>query len=743
MNDALMRRVFDKQASMVVVSSGKEILDANQSFFRVFDGYKSLPAFKEDHRCICELFEVEEKYGFIYDFKDKSWIKYLQSGKNKRHKVKINIHGDSKIFTIDIDTLDENYILTFTDITDLEDYKQELEMTTGMLSQYKRIVESSSLVVNTDPTGRIINVNEEILNISGYSREELIGQNYVDMLYSNLPAAAIEAITRKVKNREVWKGRIVNRKKSGSFYIVDATISPIVNTDNEIIEYIGIQKDITEIIREKERARKAESAKGLFLANMSHEIRTPLNAILGYTKLLLKQGTIDEQTKEMLEIIDRSSEDLLYIVNDILDLTKFEHGVISLTNEPFSPHKLLQQIMTLFGAKAAEKGIMLEFNDGADLDKAAVSDEHRLMQVLSNLVSNAIKFTHRPGSVSLSLETLRREEDRIVLKFSVADTGIGMDEEVLKRIFKPFEQAELSTEKDFGGTGLGLTISTKIVEALGSRLEVESSPGEGSCFYFILECDLVERRQTDVENSVEHYVSSEGRVLLVDDHPVNRKLISTLLDEMVSSVETASDGLEAVEKFRHVHYDLVLMDIEMPVMGGEKALVKLRELEKERGKDSVPIVALTAHTEEALREKYLESGFDDVLTKPVSEVSLYRVLRQFLSKTDKRMTKSDSLDEMLSPEVVQEITALYFEVIEPDLANLKEAVEMQNREQITALGHKIKGSSLTIGYDEIAKYASKIEQSAKEQSESSSCCRESYILLENAIAAKRRSVLGQ
>ncbi|WP_435353400.1 response regulator [Emticicia sp. SJ17W-69] len=398
-----------------------------------------------------------------------------------------------------------------------------------------------------------------------------------------------------------------------------------------LVDFLQIQIDNRkqieiELRKSKEAAEQATQAKSEFLSMMSHEIRTPLNAIVGLT-YLMQQEEMSENMAENLKILQFSTDNLHVLINDILDFSKIEAGKVELERISFDFKQLISNIKKANQVKAEEKGNKIRLMIDDDVPNVVIGDSLRLGQIISNLVSNAVKFT-RNGSITVELACLRKFDNRVAMEVSVADTGIGIPLEKQALIFEKFTQANSETTRQFGGTGLGLVITKKLLELYDSEIQLESEAGKGAKFFFTIELEIgseLKNKASEGSNELLNENTLKGvRILLVEDYPINIKVATKFLERWQVELDVAENGLIATEKHEKGRYDVILMDIQMPVMDGYSAAEKIREVDSE-----VPIIALTASATFTNQDRAFIVGMNDYVTKPFNPKELYQKIAKY------------------------------------------------------------------------------------------------------------------
>lgn len=490
--------------------------------------------------------------------------------------------------------------------------------------------------------------SEQWANIVGYTLEELSPvsiETWVQLTHPEDFEKSAELLEKCFNGEtEYYECEARMKHKNGEWvWVLDR--GKIIEWDerNKPLRMAGTHIDITkqklvesQLCKAKEAAEAASIMKSQFLANMSHEIRTPMNGILGFLDLLTRSPLSIEQT-EYVKSAKSASEILLYLLNDILDFSKIEAGKLVMESITFSLHDVIRDAVNLLIPKALEKRLTLQINIHPDVPSQVVGDPSRIKQVLQNLVSNAIKFT-ASGEISVSVYVLTQSVQTVCLKFEIRDTGIGISEKDMENLFKPFIQTDASTTRNYGGTGLGLAISKELVKKMGGEIGVSSVLHKGSLFYFTLELNLSDTKINTSNalhgctvplvrtNDNDPQEDSTVSILLVEDNEMNQKIATMMLKYHNLSCDIAENGLEAVEAVKKKPYQLILMDCQMPIMDGYESTAKIRQLEGSTR--HTPIVAMTANAMEGDREKCLQAGMDDYLSKPVKFEDLLTIIEK-------------------------------------------------------------------------------------------------------------------
>ena len=581
----------------------------------------------------------------------------IESVHRRRDGSLVDVEISARGFELDGEAL---IVATARDISRRKAAEAQLRKLTLAVEQ------SPESVFITDAHARIEYVNPAFVATSGYQSEELIGQNPRLLASGETPLSEYRAMWETLLSGGIWRGEFINRRKNGETYVEAEIVSPIRNPAGEVTHYLAIKQDVSErrriekelaayrnSLEQKVEARTAElteanqalaaardkaedatRAKAAFLANMSHEIRTPMNGIIGMLHLFRRSG-VNEKQAGYLEKIAHSADHLLSIINDILDLSKIEAGKLSIEQLPVNPRQIVGNVVSMISAAANAKGLKVAVEIGA-LPSSLLGDPTRLTQALLNYASNAVKFTEQ-GRIVVRVSCVAEQIESVDLRFEVEDTGIGIAPDVMGRLFAAFEQADNSTTRVYGGTGLGLALARRLAGLMGGEAAAHSTPGVGSCFWFTVRLARGELDQ-DAGSDILHSGDAEmrltqkhagKRVLLVEDEPINQEISAILLESVGLCVDLADNGLMAIEKAVAERYDLVLMDMQMPVMDGLAATRRLRELPDYA---NVPVIAMTANILAEDRQHCLAAGMDDFIGKPASPDRLYSMLYRWLER---------------------------------------------------------------------------------------------------------------
>lgn len=492
------------------------------------------------------------------------------------------------------------------------------------------------------PEGHWLKVNKAVSTILGYTVTELLEIDFQTVTHPKDLAADLRLV-KQMLNGEISTYKLEKRyfHKNGTVVWINLYVSLVRDEQGKPLYFISQIEDITkekklieQLKKAREAAEQASKTKSRFLANMSHEIRTPMNGIIGLTELLLDSNLSDEQTDLAYTIRD-SGLDLLTIINDILDFSQIEANKMVIASEPFSLSSLVTSLAKLFEPLASKQQLSFQIEQDQQLPDWVVGDSARLRQVLVNLLGNAVKFTSPGGSVWLRVSSKILSDESIGITFSVQDTGVGVSKDQQQKIFDAFSQADPDVANQFGGTGLGLAISARLMRSMGGTISVESSPNSGSTFTARLNLRVYNSAPQNLRNARKVQQPKVElptlNILVAEDNVVNQKLIKKILERDGHQVRIAQDGASALDLARSEHYDLILMDIQMPKISGDEVIRIIRN-EQDSTLSKTPIIALTANAMAGDRERFIEAGADSYLTKPIDRQLLFQEISSLISQ---------------------------------------------------------------------------------------------------------------
>lgn len=530
-----------------------------------------------------------------------------------------------------------------------------------------------------DKIGKIKYVNSQTEVLFGYTKEELIDNNIELLMPGRFKKEHQKLRTDYMLNPKIRKMgngmELFAKHKNQTEFPVEISLSNLETEEGLLIcasiRDVSIQKSIEKALNEAIiKSENAVKSKQQFLSNMSHEIRTPMNAIIGFTKVILNTE-LSKKQREYLTAIKTSGDTLIVLINDILDLAKVDSGKLIFEKKPFKLSVSIKTMLHLFETKILEKNLELIVNYDSTIPDVILGDVVRLHQIIINLVSNAIKFTSE-GSITIGVQKLSKTDDTITLEFSVSDTGIGIEKNNIEKIFENFQQAHSQTSRIYGGTGLGLAIVKQLVEAQGGSISVKSKENEGSVFTFVLQFDKAHGATVldiDLEELVDYKISGT-KVLVVEDVELNQLLMKTLLDDFGFECEIVSNGKIAIEALENNFYDIILMDIQMPVMNGFQATDYIRNVLQL----NTPIIALTADVTTVDLEKCKIFGMNDFVAKPVDDRKLFNKIINLLKKSESVQANLNIKKD--ASNTYQFINMSYLNMITKSNTNLK--IEMIN-----------------------------------------------------------------
>lgn len=646
----------------------------------------------------------------------------------------------------------------FTDIKKQKTREEQLRLFSQAVDQ------SGSSIVITDKNGDIQYVNPRVCSTTGYNAKELVGENPRILKSGVQPEAIYKQLWQTITQGETWRDRLHNRRKDGTLFWEDVTISPFFDVSGAITHFMAIKNDVTDQVALEQKLRDAEKEavainlrKTEFLANMSHEIRTPMNVIIGMSNLALETPLNGSQRK-FITSIRKSANALLRLVNDILDYSKVETGHLVLETRTFDLEKLLTDIETSLSGSSREKGLKLITRIQGQGPYFIQGDSLRLRQILLNLTANAIKFTDK-GRVEVNARLEAENNEQVRVLFSVRDTGVGIKKEQQSVLFDSFSQGDASVARKYGGTGLGLGICRQLVQLMNGSIHLKSALGKGTTFFFnvVFARGAKKAAESDQVSSSLHPPSRPIDflpldILFVEDNQGNQDLARIIIEKGGHRVTMADSGLKALHALAKCSFDLVFMDIQMPQMDGLTATGYIRKYEEGQGVDlpllksiekqlraalkdqHIPIIAVTASAMPGDRQRCLAAGADDYLSKPYNNRALLEMAANYRGSQgparditfqyqEVAVKTSDELKVQIRQHLLdsfgidaqdsEDIIKIYSSTLATAIARLKTAIEKRDLPEISRQGHTIKGALFNLGQNELADKVQCMEKAAK------------------------------
>lgn len=603
--------------------------------------------------------------------------------------------------------------------------------------KFRSIFESfQDIYFRCEITGNVTMISPSIREVLGYDPGEVVASNIKDYIFSSEQQEMQRIVKRLIKQKSIRNYNVTAQTKNENEIKFICNIR-LITLSSGAFEIEGVARDITELVKAntelkeaKDLAERSLKIKERFLANMSHEIRTPMNGLVGMIDLL-GSTELDYKQQEYVNTLQLSSDNLLNILNDILDLSKIEAGKMELRHEPVKLVETIEKVYDLYSQQAYNKNTELYYNLDDQLPEYVIADETRLTQIISNLTSNAIKFSDKRGPINIGVTLKEKEGDDCVFRVAVKDSGIGISEEDQKSLFKSFSQIDSSNKKSYGGTGLGLAISKELAKSMGGDIGVVSTPGLGSTFWFTFRSRVATPGEigssVNETRKIPSFEKHQPNILLVDDNHINRKVASEILKKADCKVISASSGAIAIELAEDHQFDMIFMDIQMPEMDGIETTAVLR---KKYGKKLPPIIAMTAYSMEEDKKKILDAGLDDYLAKPIRSNLIIKKVQEWTkfepkhvvsstteNKSQELIINQNTLNQLhkfggteLINSVLEEFNSEATELVE----NAFKALEDTDYESIRSDMHTLKGNSGTLGIERVSKNAEIIEKQVKD-----------------------------
>ena len=647
----------------------------------------------------------------------------------------------------------------------IKQQKQTLEITTKELQDNQTRLQLLSTiaeqtingVVITDREGKIEWINDSFAHITGYMSEEVIGKTPGEVLQgAETDPKTVAYLRQQIREGKPFNCEILNYRKNGDKYWIKVVGNPILDTKGDVIGFFALEENITKRIHTEQALRDAKEksdaiahSKNIFLTNMSHEMRTPLNAIIGMGQQLDKTP-LSEQQHFFLDTMQTAAEHLLVIINDILDISRIEAGKLNLEAIDFNLRALINRCINVLSPKAEEKGLLFKAYIDNDVAPYLVGDPHRINQILLNLLGNALKFTEQ-GSVRLLVSCLHQKDAVQTLRFVVEDTGIGIENEFISELFAEFSQEDTSIVRKYGGTGLGLNITKKLVELMNGSIGVSSQKNVGTAFSIELQLPIGNSANIkQAENIVINpEILTDKVILLVEDNEMNRILARTILHNYEVQLLEVDNGEKAIKLLEKQPVDLILMDIQMPIMDGIAATQYIRNVLQH----DTPILALTANALKGEREKCITAGMNAYISKPFREKELVALICTLLEKntventpplsiadTDERLYHFDYLNE-----ISDNNTAFLIEMVNIFIAEAERVkdkmptlLKEKNFNEIRAMAHKVKSNLSMLAIEEATNLAHNIENLENDDSETMETLVHAFLIQINLVLKQIR-----
>jgi PAS domain S-box-containing protein len=590
---------------------------------------------------------------------------------------------------------------------------------TSQLRVRERAINSSTngitILDATRPGLPVIYVNPAVERMTGYTAREIKSLPSSAMIGPDKDQPGVALLRDAIQEGREARAVLRCLRKDGTLYWNEIGLAPLHDARGVVTHFVSVSTDITERKQAEEALETASRAKSEFLANISHEIRTPLNAVIGMTDLALDTKLNAEQ-RHYLGAASQSASQLLALINDVLDFARIEAGKLEIHAEPFSLREIVELWLGPFSLRAREKGLQLDLHIHPDVPDALTCDLLRLRQVLVNLVGNALKFTEQ-GHVRIDVELSTESSPdtpagapQFPIQFAVVDTGIGIPKDKQEAVFQDFTQGDNSITRHYGGTGLGLAISKRLVTLMGGRIWLESEPGHGSRFFFVVPMPAAPAGSFLAPATLPPVTPPplapfrSHRFLVAEDNPVNAELLTTLLKKFGHTARVVTNGHEALKILERETFDLIFMDLQMPGLDGIKATIAVRQ--REQGAPfRTPIIAVTAHASKDTRQQCIDAGMDDYLAKPIRRRELLAVIERWLARTPEMRSSAPGvldLDHLLRQvggdvPAARKLIRLFLEMTPPLLADLRQALEAQDTGRLTRSLHTLKGSVTQLG----------------------------------------------